>query len=285
MLQALLRLFASLPLPVVHALGVLTGYISYITDRKFSRRIRNNLASTGIATTTSAYRKLVRRNAAETGKGILETFAVWFRSPAATLQWVKACHGWEHVERALASGKGLIFLTPHLGCYEITALYYAARHPITVLYRPPRQRWLAPLIEQGRNRSRITLAATNMRGVRSLLKALKQGEAIGILPDQVPEFGEGVWADFFGKPAYTMSLVSKLAESTEATVLMAFGERLSWGRGFVIHIAPLDLPPTPANINLGIEHLVRQRPAQYLWSYRRYKQPQQRRNKPSDTTT
>lgn len=284
MLQALLRLFAALPLPVVHALGVLTGYISYLTDRKFSRRIRNNLASTGIAPTASAYRKLVRRNAAETGKGILETFAVWFRSPASTLRWVKACHGWEHVEQALASGKGLIFLTPHLGCYEITALYYAARHPITVLYRPPRQRWLAPLIEQGRNRSRITLAATNMRGVRSLLKALKQGEAIGILPDQVPELGEGVWADFFGKPAYTMSLVSKLAESTEATVLMAFGERLSWGRGFVIHIAPLDLPPTPANINLGIEHLVRRRPAQYLWSYRRYKQPQQRRNKPSDTT-
>lgn len=282
MLQALLRLFAALPLPIVHGLGVLTGYVSYLSDRKFSRRIRNNLASTGIASSADTYRKLIRRNAAETGKGILETFAVWFRSPAATLKWVKACHGWEHVERAQAAGKGLIFLTPHLGCYEITALYYAARHPITVLYRPPRQRWLAPLIEQGRNRSRITLAPTNMRGVRSLLKTLKQGEAIGILPDQVPEFGEGVWADFFGKPAYTMSLVSKLADSTGATVLMAFGERLSWGRGFVIHIAPLDAPPTPANINLGIEQLVRLRPAQYLWSYRRYKQPQQRRAKPTD---
>lgn len=279
MLKALLRILSILPLTVVHGLGIMVGYLSYLSDKKFSRRIRNNLASTGIADSHSSYMKLVRHNAAETGKGILETFAIWFRSPDTTLNWVRACHGWEHVERARAEGKGIIFLTPHLGCYEITALYYAARHPITVLYRPPRQSWLEPLIEEGRNRSQITLAATNMSGVRSLLKALKNGEAIGILPDQVPEFGEGIWADFFGKPAYTMSLVSKLAENTGATVLMAFGERLPCGRGFVIHIEPLEAEPTPANINLAIEKLVRTRPEQYLWSYRRYKQPQPHRNK------
>lgn len=282
MLKALLRIFSALPLPVVHGLGIFTGYLSYLSDKKFSRRIRNNLASSGIARTHGDHRKLAHDNAAEIGKGILETLAIWFRSPASTLKWVRACHGWEHVEQARTVGKGLIFLTPHLGCYEITALFYAARHPITVLYRPSRQDWLAPLIEQGRNRSRITLAPTNMSGVRSLLKTLKRGDAIGILPDQVPEFGEGEWADFFGKPAYTMNLVGKLAANTGATVLMAFGERLSWGRGFVIHIEPLAGEPTPANINRAIEQLVRQRPAQYLWSYRRYKQPQphRRRDKP-----
>jgi KDO2-lipid IV(A) lauroyltransferase len=282
MLKALLRIIAALPLPVVHGLGILTGMISYLSDRKFSRRIRNNLASAGITPDPAEYKRLVRHNVAETGKGILETFAVWFRSPASTLKWVKACHGWQHVEQARTEGKGIIFLTPHLGCYEITALFYAAQHPITVLYRPPRQDWLAPLIEEGRNRSQITLAATNMGGVRRLLKTLRKGDAIGILPDQVPESGEGIWADFFGKPAYTMSLVSKLAETTGATVLMAFGERLSWGRGFVIHIEPLGVAPTPANINLAVERLVRTKPAQYLWSYRRYKQPRQSRNR--DTT-
>lgn len=279
MLKALLRLLSILPLPVIHGLGILVGYISYLSDRKFSRRIRNNLTSAGIATSRKIYRKLVRNNAAETGKGFLETFAIWFRSPEQTLKWVRACYGWEHVEHARAKGNGIIFLTPHLGCYEITALFYAAQHPITVLYRPPRKSWLEPLIEEGRNRSQITLAPTNMGGVRNLLKTLKKGEAIGILPDQVPEFGEGVWADFFGKPAYTMSLVTKLAENTGATVLMAFGERLAFGRGFAIHIEPLDVEPTPANINLGIEKLVRQRPEQYLWSYRRYKQPQPHRNR------
>ncbi len=106
-----------------------------------------------------------------------------------------------------------------------------------------------------------------------MLRALKQGEAVGILPDQVPEPDEGAWADFFGQPAYTMTLVGKLAKSAPTTILLAFGERLSWGRGYIIHIEPLDAEPSPQNINRGIEHLVRKCPEQYLWSYGRFKRP------------
>jgi KDO2-lipid IV(A) lauroyltransferase len=273
MLKALLRIFASLPLPLIHGVGVIVGWTLYLFSEKFVRRTRNNLSLLQIASNPGKLRQLVRKSGKETGKGLMETFAIWFRPQSAVLKWVKDCKGWDHVEAALAEKRGIIFLTPHLGCYEITALYYAARHPISVLYRPPRQGWLEPLIEEGRNRSQIKLAPTNLRGVRNLLQALRKGEAIGILPDQVPEFGEGAWADFFGRPAYTMTLVEKLAESTGATVLMAFGERLSWGRGYIIHIEPFNTPPTPKNINSQIESLVRQCPEQYLWSYRRFKQP------------
>ena len=132
---------------------------------------------------------------------------------------------------------------------------------------------MTPLVEAGRSRGHVKLAPTNLSGVRSLLRALKNGEAVGILPDQVPPPNEGEWAQFFGNPAYTMTLAGKLAESTGATVLMAFGERLPWGRGYVIHIAPLSQAPTPQHINDSIEALVRRRPEQYLWSYRRFKQP------------
>ena len=273
MLKALLRILALLPLPLVNGIGVLAGWGLYFFSSKVGRRTRKNLNIAGISQSPAAYRKLVRQSIIETGKGLIETFAIWFRPQERVLPWVSECHGWEHVEAARAQGRGIIFLTPHLGCYEITALYYAARHPITVLYRPARQQWLAPLTEQGRNRSQIKQVPTTMGGVRSLLKALKKQEAVGILPDQVPEFGEGVWADFFGTPAYTMTLVSKLAETTNARVLLAFGERLPWGRGYVIHIHPLELEPTPENINQSIEQLVRQCPQQYLWSYRRYKRP------------
>lgn len=209
----------------------------------------------------------------EMGKGMLETFAIWFRPHERILQWVRECHGWEHVESALADGQGIIFLTPHLGCFEITSLYYAAHHPISVLYRPPRKAWLAPLIHAGRERGLIKLEPTNLKGVRGLLHGLKRGEAIGILPDQVPSAGEGEWASFFGRPAYTMTLVSRLAKSTGATVLMAFGERLADGKGYVIHIEPLHEVATTANLNVAIEKLVRRRPEQYLWSYPRYKVP------------
>jgi KDO2-lipid IV(A) lauroyltransferase len=270
--KALLRLLASFPLPLIHTLGAVTGWIIYFSRESFGRRTRKNLDLVNLAD-SEGNRRLVYKSICETGKGLLETFAIWFRPLASVIGLVKQVQGWEHVETALAAKKGIIFLTPHLGCYEITSLYYASQHPISVLYRPPRKGWLEPLIEEGRNRGLVKLAPTSLSGVRTLLRALKQGEAVGILPDQVPEPDEGEWATFFGQPAYTMTLVGKLAGSTNATVLLAFGERLSWGRGYVIHIEPLGSEPTAQNINDGIERLVRKRPEQYLWSYGRFKRP------------
>lgn len=273
MLIPLLKCYARLPLPVIHGLGVLAGWAMYFGSGKFARWTRENLRASRLAETPGMYRRLLASNIAETGKSSLETLAIWFRPYDQALRWVKACEGWEHVEIALQQGRGLIFLTPHLGCYEITSLYYASRHPISVLYRPPRKAWMEPLIHAGRGRGKVTLAPTTLQGVRTLLKALKRGEAVGILPDQVPGSAEGEWAPFFGRPAYTMTLAGKLAEATGATVLMAFGERLSWGRGYVVHITPLEQVPTPAALNRAVEDLVRQAPTQYFWSYQRHKIP------------
>jgi KDO2-lipid IV(A) lauroyltransferase len=266
----LLRLFAYLPLPIVHFLGVVAGWLTYWLSPTYAARTRANLRNSALSVDEADFRKLLHASIAEAGKGVVEAFAVWFRKQETVLQWVHECRGWQHVEDALAKKKGIIFLTPHLGCFEITALYYASKYPMSVLYRPPRKAWLLPLIEAGRSRKNIQLAPTNMQGVRSLLKALKQGEAIGILPDQVPSAGEGEWEDFFGKPAYTMTLVNKLAQTTGATVLMAFGERLPHGAGYIIHIEPED---AAAGLNAAIERVICQRPEQYLWGYNRYKTP------------
>lgn len=273
MLLALLRLYARLPLPLIHALGIVVGWGMYLFDAKFTRRLRRNILLTSIAGDEQSYRQFLYKTAMETGKGLMETFAIWFRPEQQVLKWVRECHGWEHVENALVRGKGIIFLTPHLGCYEITSIYYAARHPISVLYRPSRQEWLTPIMQEGRNRGKVRLAPTNLSGLRELLRTLRKDEAVGILPDQVPESGEGVWARFFGQPAYTMTLVEKLAKTTDATILMAFGERLSWGRGYKLHIEPLCGDASPQNMNNEIERLVRRKPEQYLWSYRRFKIP------------
>jgi len=271
----LLRQFARLPLPFIHLLGGIAGWGLYLGSRKTARRMRSHLRASGLCPGEAAYRQILHRNIIETGKGMLETFAIWFRPHEKMLNWVRECRGWEHVEAALSRGKGIIFLTPHMGCFEITALYYAARHPISILYRPPRKAWLAPLIASGRERGAAKLAPTNLRGVRSLLQSLRRGEAVGILPDQVPSGGEGEWANFFGRPAYTMTLVGRLAQATDATVLMAFGERLPWGRGYRLHFETItgrDMTST-TDLNRAIETLVRRCPEQYLWSYPRYKVP------------
>lgn len=278
-LLRLLTLFSYLPLRFLHSLGVLAGWLVYAASPTYAARLRENLAAAGVAPDPEERRRLLHRCIGEAGKSALELFPVWLRSERATLQLMRSCSGWEHVDAALARGKGLIFLTPHLGCFEISSLYYAARHPITVLYRPPKLRWLQPLLEVGRQRGQVSLAPTDIRGVKALLKALKRGEAIGILPDQAPGKGEGVWVEFFGRPAYTMTLAARLAQNTGATVLMAFAERLPHGRGFHFHIEP-PLPSLPDNpeqaaraINGAVEGLVRRQPAQYLWSYNRYKVP------------
>jgi KDO2-lipid IV(A) lauroyltransferase len=181
------------------------------------------------------------------------------------------------LETAERRGRGVMFLTPHLGCFDIAALWVAQRQPITVLYRPPKIESLQSLIEAGRGRDRVQLAPANLSGVRLMLKALRRGEAVGILPDQVPSQGEGVWADFFGRPAYTMTLVGKLAEATGAAIIMTAAVRLPDAAGYAIHFEPFEGPtagPEGARaLNAAIEHLVKLEPSQYLWSYNRYKVP------------
>jgi KDO2-lipid IV(A) lauroyltransferase len=133
-------------------------------------------------------------------------------------------------------------------------------------------------MQAGRNRGEAMKSVpADMRGVRAMLKALKRGEAIGILPDQVPGVGEGEWVEFFGKPAYTMTLVGRLAEQTRAPVLLCYSERLPRGRGYRFSVEPT-LPPRPPEspvraLNRSLEQLIRHCPEQYLWSYNRYKVP------------
>ena len=268
-----LKSLAKLPLFIVHFLGTLLGWLTYLSYKKYARLIYQNLALSQVSKDQVSFKKTLQRNISETGKAFLEIFAIWFKDYAKLTKWYQGCTGWEHVESALSQGKGIIFLTPHLGCFEITSLYYGQFHPITVLFRPPRQDWLMPLISQGRERGKVSLAPANAQGVKLLLQALKRGEAIGILPDQAPHTGEGEWAPFFGRQAYTMTLASKLAEKSGAQVLMAFGERLANGRGYHIHISPIEAGGinTPTLLNQAIEKTIAQCPSQYMWIYDRYK--------------
>lgn len=261
------------PLQIIHGLGTVVGLINYLFNQDHRAHAKRNINQSNLSNGKIATEKLLFKSTLENSKGAFETFAIWFKSQLEVLNWVKNVEGWQAVETAINSGKGLIFLTPHLGCFEITSLYYGAHHPMTVLYRQPRQAWLMPLITAGRQRGKVALAPANSQGVKLLLQALKRGEAIGILPDQAPLEGEGEWAPFFGRHAYTMTLASKLAQKTGAQVFMAFGERLSWGRGYNIHIRAIEVGGinTPTLLNAEIERTIRQCPTQYLWIYDRYK--------------
>lgn len=271
MLVLLFRLLSFLPLPVLHAIGAALGWIVYLSSPRYRQRLKANLAQAGFG-------KHLHAAVGEAGKSALELPFVWCASPDRVLNKVRI-ENWNVIDDALAAGNGIVFLTPHLGCFEVSAQIAAARMPLTVLYRPPKQAALKPLIEDARARHNLALAPANLSGVRSLFKALKRNGAIGLLPDQVPQNGEGVWADFFGKPAYTMTLPGKLTQMTKAAIVLAFAERLPRGRGYVLHLSSFTLeenlsPEQQASaINGAMERLIAQCPPQYLWSYNHYKRP------------
>jgi KDO2-lipid IV(A) lauroyltransferase len=278
-LRLLFRCVAALPLAVVHAVGGVLGRAVFWLSPTYRRRLRENLAQAG-------YRDpaLVGAAAAEAGKQALETAWVWMRPRADIVERTEVAD-MPVVDAALADGRPVMFLPPHLGCFEVTAQFYAAfrpeaaTRPMTVLYRTPRKSVLRGIVETGRAAEGLKLAPAEMKGVRMLMKAMRDREVVGILPDQVPSRGEGAWAPFFGRWAYTMTLPARLARQFDAIVLFVYGERLPGGRGYRIHLKRLQEPLTgiveqdAAVMNRGLEALIRERPAQYLWGYNRYKAP------------
>ncbi len=276
-MSLLFRWSAYLPLAVLHMLGALLGWLAYLASPTYRKRFNENVAQAGIAP------RQARRAIAEAGKLATELPWLWLRPRVQKLpkiQW----QGVEHLEAALALGKGVVFMTPHVGSFEVVPQAHAARFSekygaMTILYKPSKFAWLDDLLKAARSAPGLEAAPTTTGGVRMILKSLKQGRVVGMLPDQVPGEGQGVWAPFFGRPAYTMTLALRLARQSGAPMLVALGDRLPWGRGYVIHVHPLHLPldqgdtVAAAALNAAMEDLIRQRPGMYLWSYARYKQP------------
>ena len=256
---------------LLHAMGGVLGWVAFLASPTYRRRFVANARQAGYPL------RQVLGAVGGAGRQIAEVPRLWF-GRGARVQWDNR----EAVHQALARGRGLVLLTPHLGCFEAAAQAYASLFgPITVLYRPARKAWLRELIDSARGRPNLATAPTTLAGVKQMLKTLQGGGAGGLLPDQVPPRGLGVWAPFFGQAAYTMTLSARLAQQTGAAVLLVWGERLSWGRGVRVHLRefPGELAQDPATaaaqVNAGIEGLVRECPQQYLWGYARYKQPRE----------
>jgi KDO2-lipid IV(A) lauroyltransferase len=271
MLVPIFRFLSFFPLPFLHAMGAALGWLVYLSSPSYRRRMRDNLALAG-------YTQHLSAAIAEAGKSIVELPFIWCADPRRVSRHATD-ENWNIVQTELDAGRGIVFLTPHLGCFEIVAQEIALRTELMVMYRPPKKAALKPLIEGARARDNLLLAPANMSGVRMLAKCLKKGKPIGLLPDQVPQEGEGVWAKFFGRDAYTMTLPAKLAQLGDATVIVTYAERLSGGRGYVIRFVPFDgtLDGSAAEqaqaINGAMERLIARSPAQYFWSYNRYKVP------------
>ena len=275
----LARWLSRCPLWLLHGLGVLLGWATYLLSRPYRERLCTNARLAGVSDGVR------RQSVAEAGKLATELPRLWLRPAGRDFEDPVHWQGLELIEQRLARGRGLVLLTPHMGSFEVSAQAYAqrfgARQPITILYRPARQAWLRRLEETVRARPALATAPATLAGVRQLLRALRRGETVGLLPDQVPPAGQGVWAPFFGRSAYTMTLAARLVQQTGAEVAVLWTERLPRGAGYCVHALPLE-PALPAAgddaaaaqaVNLAMQAVILRCPAQYLWGYHRYKTP------------
>lgn len=271
----LLKLLSIFPLKWIHFLGSIVGEIFHFFKPKVKQMLISNLKVSGLYPDSIALDVAVKINMREMGKTILESMAIWGSSQKKVLSWIQQVDNFQVIEQALKKNSGIIFLTPHIGSFEIASIFYASKNPMTVLYRPSRKKCIDKWIKNGRSKGDVTLAPTDRSGVKSLLLALKRGQAIGILPDQIASKGDGEWANFFSKPTYTMTLVGKLAVKTDATVIMAVTERLPGGKGFIIHLELIDRKniENPSRLNEQLEYQIAKFPLQYMWNYDRYKRP------------
>jgi KDO2-lipid IV(A) lauroyltransferase len=278
---SLVRWLSRRPLWLLHAVGAPLGWLAWVLSPSYRRRFSANAAQAGVSPADA------RPAIAEAGRLVMELPFLWLRPAGTPIGPRLAWRGEALLEAALAQGRGVVILTPHMGCFEVTAQAIAERYcradkPITVLYRPARKPWLRELEEDSRARTGLATAPASLAGVRQMIRALRRGEAVGLLPDQVPPDGMGVWAPFFGRPAYTMTLAARLVQQTGAVPLLTWGERLPHGAGYTVHFEAFDaaLPAglgaqaeCAAIVNQAMERLIRRRPQQYLWGYHRYKQP------------
>lgn len=273
----MLKVLGSLPLPLGRALGASAGWLMWLSSGRSARITRQNLALCQPQLKDRARERLVRQSLTETGKTVAEAAVVWSRSWEWLQRHIVEVENGEALDAALAEGRGLLVLAPHLGNWEVVGPFLADYGRLTVLYQPPRQAAIGQMILDGRQKGNIDLAPTNLRGVSQLLKALKRGEIVGILPDQVPEPGNGAEvAPFFGQPALTMTLVHSLIQRTGCRVVSVFAQRVT--KGFKLVVLPVDeriysqdAAESVAGMNRSVEDCVVRALIQYQWEYKRFR--------------
>ena len=266
-----------LPLKLNHYLGAFIGQLLYLLNTDSKKVTRQNITICFSELSKNEQRSLIKKSLIEMGKNLTESSLIWNQSFSENAKHIRNIHG----ENYLDTDENTILLVPHLGCWEITGRVIANTRAITFLFKPLKKQQQNQYLFERRNQGNLTMASADQPGVLKLQRALKQGELVGMLPDQDPGQEGGIMAPFFNSPVNTMTLLVRLAKKYNARVVMCWANRLKKGRGFDLNFEPLDLTSSSDDLfeqvtlmNRAIEDLIRRFPDQYMWSYRRFKSTQ-----------
>lgn len=280
--RVIIRFLSLLPLPVLHGLGRMIGWLLYRIPNRECRNGRVNLQLCFPELTGKEREKLLKNTLKENAITLLEMPSVWYGDNEKWLKRIDGAEAREEIEKLKELGKGVIFAMPHLGNFELSAHFLGQIGSGVGLYRPPRKAGLESVMVEGRNRpgKNNRMVPADRHGIKTLYQALADNELVVILPDQQPKSargGMGVFAPFFGVPALTMTLVNRFANKTGAPVYLIGFVRTYSKPGYRVigmQAAPetgdKNMEVAVRALNKGIEQLVRQYPSQYQWTYRRF---------------
>ena len=278
-----ITLLAMLSLKNCHRFGSSIGWFLSVIPNRNLHVTKTNIQICFPEMEKQEQQKLVKKILIETGKTLTEAAPVWQWNKNKLFSHIKNIHGEKQVQQAIENQHGVILALPHFGNWELLGLYCSSKYPTTTMYKKPRLSQFDSLIKNGRERFGAMLVPTDNQGIRAMLKALKNNQLICVLPDQEPQEGNGVFAPFFNIQAYSMTLISRLTNKTNAKVFIAYSKRLAKGKGYEINFIPLDeinvdsVEDSVVYLNNEMEKCIRETPEQYQWSYKRFrKQPKEK---------
>ncbi len=275
--QLTIKVLAAFPLGVNRAIGATIGHIAWLLHTRERTIAQLNIELCFPDKTPAEQKRLAHASLKETGKALTEAAWIWIRPPDELEKKIKKTFGQEVLKKAKSNKSGLLVATPHMGAWELCNLPLSRERPITYLYKTPRFKALEDQLIRWRSNLNALPANVDSKGIRDMLKALKSGGTVGLLPDQEPDRDGGVFAPLFGVPANTMTLLPKLAERGKATIVFCFAERLPKGEGWQIHyidpdegVYHQDKSIAAEALNRTVEQCILHCPEQYVWNYKRF---------------
>ena len=274
---ASIRVLSWLPLGLVRWLGRRLGELIWLGRTRMQRSTRRNVDLAYPQVRRMERRRLAIESLRQTATIYMESGMVWHWPTSKIDGCLLTVHG-SGVFGEDRKGKGILMLVPHFGNWEMLSYYFASKGPLTALYENRQIQGIEDQVNAARERHGGRLVPATRAGLRTLLLALRRGELVAVLPDQVPARGNGVMANFMGREALTGTLSNRLLQKTEARACLATALRVSGGFEVwldVLEEAVYDPDSAVAAnaINAAIELAIARAPAQYQWEYKRFRIP------------
>lgn len=273
-----LRLVAALPWPAVQRLGAALGWLLWKLPNRSREVVRINLAKCFPELGAAEREALVGCTLGEVGKSFAESACIWLWPAPRTLQYVREVEGLEVFQAALASGKGVVTITSHLGNWEILGSYLSSLCNPVLFYRPPKLQAVDELLQKQRVQMGNRVAPSTKEGILGVIKEVRRGGVVGIPADPEPGEGSGVFVPFCAVQALSSKFVPGMLAGHKAVGVFLHAVRLEDGSGFrvIFEAAPEEMYSKDPEVGVAamsrvVERYVRRWPSQYLWSMKRFK--------------